>query len=55
MQWHTQARNITNNLKVKVDFTLTALTVTNVLTWDFHVDNSAQGMYDMILGRDLLT
>ena len=25
MQWHTQAGKITNNIKFKIDFTLTAL------------------------------
>ena len=37
MQWNTQAGNITNNLKVKVDFTLPALSATNFVTWNFHV------------------
>ena len=55
MQWNTQAGNITTNLKVKVDFTLPALSTTNVVTWNCHVENSAKGRYDMILGRDLLT
>ena len=32
MQWHTQAGNITTNLKVKVDFTLPALITTNAVT-----------------------
>ena len=32
MQWHTQAGNITTNLKVKVYFTLPPLSVTNVVT-----------------------
>ena len=43
MQRHTQAGNITTNLKVKVDFTLRALSVTNVVTWKFHGDESAKG------------
>ena len=25
------------------------------MTWSFHVDESAKGRYDMILGRDILT
>ena len=53
MQWNTQAGNITTNLKVKVYFTLTALSVTIVMTWDCHVDESAKGRYGMILGRYL--
>ena len=41
MQWHTEAVNITTNLNVKLDFTLPALSTTNVVTWNFHVDDSA--------------
>ena len=26
-----------------------------MLTWDFHFDDSDQGRYNMIIGRDLLT
>ena len=55
MQWHTQAKNITTNHKVKVDFTLLVLIATIVVTWKCHVDESAKGRYDMILGWDLLT
>ena len=50
MQWHTQAGNITTNPTVEVDFTLPALSVTNVVTWKCHVDGSAKGGYNMILG-----
>ena len=32
IQWHTQAGNITTNIKIKVDFTLPALSTTNVVT-----------------------
>ena len=32
-----------------------ALSATNVMTGDCHVDESAKGGYDMILGRDILT
>ena len=24
------------------------------MTWDFHVDDSAKGMYEIVLGRDIL-
>ena len=51
MQWNTQAGNITTNLKVKVYFTFTALRVKNIVTWKCHVDDSAKGIYDMILCR----
>ena len=54
IQWHTQARNITTNIKFEVDFTLPALSVANTAFWKCHVDDSAKGRYDMILGRYLL-
>ena len=55
MQWHTQAGNITANDKVTSDFTLPALSATNVVMWKFYVDYSTKGRYYMILGRDLFT
>ena len=55
MQWYTQAVNITNNNKVGVDFSIPALSTKKFVTWIFHVDYSARGRYDMILGRYLLT
>ena len=47
--------NIMANLKVEVDFTLPVLSASDVVTWKFHVDDSAKGRYDMILGRDIST
>ena len=47
---HTQAVNITTNLKVKVDFTLPSIRPTNNVTWKCHLDDSAKGRYDMISG-----
>ena len=55
MLWHTQTGNIINSLKVKLDFTLPTLGTTNVITWECHMDDSAKGRYDMILGQDILT
>ena len=55
MQWHTQDGNITTDLKVNIDFTLTALSATHVVTWKCHVDDSDKGRYDIILGQYLLT
>ena len=55
MQLNTQTGNITTNLKVKVDFTLPALSKTNFVTWNFHTDDCAKGRYDIILGRYILT
>ena len=34
IQWRTQARNITSNHEVKVDFTLPTIRTTNVMTWE---------------------
>ena len=55
VQWHTQAGNITTNIKAKVDFTVPPLSVTNFVTWKYHVDESIKGGYDMILRQHLLT
>ena len=50
-----QAVNITTNIKIKVHFTFPALRATNLVTWKCHVDDSAKGRYNMILGWNLLT
>ena len=55
MQLHTQAGNITTNLKAKVDFTLSEISPTNVRMCKCHSDDSAKGGYNMILVKDLLT
>ena len=54
IQWNTQLGDITTNLKVKIDLTLSEFRPAKMLTWDFHVDDCTQVSYDMILGRDLL-
>ena len=54
IQCHKQAGNITTNIKVKIYFTLPALSATNFVTWRWHVDDSAKVRYDMILGWDQL-
>ena len=54
IQWHTQAGDITNNINVKVDYTLPAISATNVMTWNCHVDGSAKDIYYMILVQYLL-
>ena len=38
-----------------MEFTLPTLSVTNVVIWKCHLDDSAKGRYDMILGQDLFT
>ena len=55
IEWPTQVGNITTNLKVEVNFTLPELSATSFGTWKCHVDDSAKGRYDIILGRYLLT
>ena len=55
MQCHTQAGNITSNLKVQVYFTLPALSAMNSVTWNCHLEDSAKGRYDMIFGPYILT
>ena len=55
MQWNKQAGKITTNLKVKIDFTLTEFSTTNIVMWTFHVDDSDKSRYDMILGKHPLT
>ena len=55
MQWHTQAKNITTNLKVKVYFTLPAVNVMNAVMWKCHVDDPDKGRQDMILVQGILT
>ena len=55
MQWHRKYGNINTNIKVKVEFTLHKLSATNITVWKLHVDESAQGRYDMILGRYIRT
>ena len=50
MQWQKQAGNITTDLKVKLFFNLSTLSATNFMTRKCHVDDSAKGTYDMILG-----
>ena len=55
IQWHTQAGNITTNLKVKVYLTLPVLRSMNGMMWKCHMDDSSKGWYNMILGLYLLT
>ena len=54
-QWHTQAGNITTNLKVNIYMTLPGINATKNVTLNFHVDDSAKVIYNMILGRYILT
>ena len=55
VKWHTQAGNIATNVKFEVDFTLLGLSAMNILTCQWHTNESAKGRYDRILGRYLWT
>ena len=55
MQCHAQDGNITTNIKVQIYSTLPPLSATDVVTWECHVDDSDKGIYDIILGKYLLT
>ena len=50
-----QAGNINTNLKVNIYFTLPDLSAMKIVTWNVHVDYSAKGRCDIILGGYLLT
>ena len=50
-----QAGISTDNLKVKIYFTLPELSATKIVTRNCHVDDSAKGRYYLIVGRDILT
>ena len=52
-KWHKQAGIITTNIKVKIYLNLHGIIVTKIVTWNFHVDNSAKGRNGIILGRNL--
>ena len=54
IQWNVQAGNINTNIKVKVDFTVPALTATDFMTRKCHVYDSDKGRCDMIVGKDIL-
>ena len=53
--WETQAGNFTTSNKVNVEFFLPEFSATEIVTWKCYVDESTKSIYDMILGRDLLT
>ena len=44
-QWHTQAINITTNIKVKIYFTLPEISATIIVTWNYRVCDSTKGRY----------
>ena len=50
-----QAVNLTTNTKVRIYLTLPEFCVTKKVTWEYQMEDSTEGRYYMILGRDLLT
>ena len=51
----TQAGKFMISKKVNVEFSSPELSATKIVTWKFHFDESTNGKYDIILGRDLIT
>ena len=51
----TQAGKFTTSKKVNMDFCLPEFSATKILMWKFHVNESTNGRYAMILGIYLLT
>ena len=52
--WSTQTLNCMNNYMVNVEFSLPVLYVTKILTLKCHVNDSAEGIYDMIVRMSYL-
>ena len=52
--WQTQTGKFTTNNMTMVDFFLPEFSVTKIVTYKFHVDDSTEMRYNMILGRYLL-
>ena len=53
--WENQSGRFTTSKKVNIDFLWLELSVTKIGMCKLHVDESSNGIYDMILSRDLLT
>ena len=53
--WETQSGKFTKSKKVNVEFYLPEFGATKIVTWKCHIAKSKNSMYDMILGRYLLT
>ena len=50
-----QAGDFTNTVKVKVDLCLPEFSSTKELTWNFHMDDSTEVQYYIIIGIYILT
>ena len=55
MQWKMQPSIIKMNQKVRIDFTLPEISVTQMMTRNYHMNAYNKIRYDMILGRDILS
>ena len=53
--WGTQTWKFTTLRKLNVDLYLPEFSTTKSVTWKCYVDDSAEGRYEMILARKLLT
>ena len=53
--WETQSETFTASNKVNINFCLPDFSATNIVTWKFHIDESTNSRYYIILGRYLLT
>ena len=53
--WKTQAINITTDIKGKIYLFLTESSATQIITWECHMDDSAESRYDLIIDRYLLS
>ena len=55
VQCHTQVGNITTNMKVKIESTLTKLSTKKIVTCNWNVNWPARVRYEIILRRYILT
>ena len=53
--WEAQSGKFTTQKKASIEFCLPEFSVTMIVTWECHVNESTIGIYNVILGRDLLT
>ena len=53
--WQTQSRKFTTNYMVTVELCFPEFSAAKIVTRKFHVDDSTESRYNMILGRYLLT
>ena len=47
--WEIQADKFTTSKKINLDLCLPEFSAAKIVTWDFHVDDSAEGRYGIIL------